>query len=228
MSEAEKLQQREKAILYLRHRLQKGFLTRDKAPVDTEMPTMAEFLAQLEGYENLEPAIIRNTKIHKVLRGIVKLASIPEDEQHQFKKRSAALLGEWNKRMDADTESAPASAVEAPKEAEATNGEPATAAPAASIPTNFVSTPDGVRYTPNVDEAKADAPTTAGVEKSSEEVATEEKAEKAADEIEEKIETVVEEKTDSIAALATSTATETAAPVATDGDVVMQATEEAA
>lgn len=102
MTEEERMQTREKAILYLRHRLQKGFLARDQAPKEDEMANMAEFFTQLEGYESLEPVIIRNTKIHKVLKAIVKLASVPKEDEYNFKKRSSAMLEVWNKRMEAD------------------------------------------------------------------------------------------------------------------------------
>ncbi|KAK0946775.1 hypothetical protein LTS01_026038, partial [Friedmanniomyces endolithicus] len=74
---------------------------------------MADFFAQLESFDALEPAIIRTTKIHKVLKAIVKLSSIPKDEEHGFKRRSAAMLENWNKRLDADGEAAPASGGEA-------------------------------------------------------------------------------------------------------------------
>ncbi|KAK3675844.1 hypothetical protein LTR78_004485 [Recurvomyces mirabilis] len=124
MTEAEKLEQREKAILYLRHRLQKGFLARDQAPQEAEMSTMAEFLSQLETYADLEPAIIRTTKIHKVLKAIVKLSSIPRDEEFSFKKRSAAMLEVWNKKMESEGEGAAAAAMLKEKEAApVTNGE---------------------------------------------------------------------------------------------------------
>jgi len=116
MTEEEKKAQLEKAVLYLRHRLQKGFLSRDQAPQESEMSNMADFFAQLESYENLEPAIIRATKIHKVLKAIVKLASIPREEEFNFKKRSATLLEVWNKRMEADGDAVPMSATE-PKSA---------------------------------------------------------------------------------------------------------------
>lgn len=122
LTEEEKLAQREKAVLYLRHRLQKGFLSRDSAPQESEMATMAEFFSQLESYENLEASIIRLTKIHKVLKAIVKLASVPRDSDFSFKKRSAALLEVWNRRMEADGEAAPPSAVEE-KKAPETNGD---------------------------------------------------------------------------------------------------------
>ncbi|KAF2858716.1 hypothetical protein K470DRAFT_265845 [Piedraia hortae CBS 480.64] len=102
MTEEERQAARYKAILYIRHRLQKGFLSRDQAPQENEMPTMADYFTQLENHQNMEPEIIRNTKIHKVLKAVVKLASIPRDEEFQFKKRSANLLGIWNKRMETE------------------------------------------------------------------------------------------------------------------------------
>ena len=60
------------------------------------MPGMAEFFSQLEAYNDLEASIIRGTKIHKVLKAIVKLASVPKDDEFHFKKRSSALLEVWN------------------------------------------------------------------------------------------------------------------------------------
>lgn len=159
LTEAERLDQREKAILYLRHRLQKGFLSRDQAPKEEEMSAMAEFFGQLEKYDNLEPSIIRTTKIHKVLKAIVKLASIPKDEELGFKKRSADLLEIWNKRMESEGDAPKPAAEEKVPE---TNGEAATTAAASEEPT-----------TGNAAE---------GAEK------VEESAEKKADEIEEKVE----------------------------------------
>jgi hypothetical protein len=100
LTEAERLDQREKAIIYLRHRLQKGFLSRDQAPKDKEMHAMGEYLGQLEKYDNLELDIIKATKIYKVLKAIVKLAFIPKEEKFQFKRRMADLLEIWNKRME--------------------------------------------------------------------------------------------------------------------------------
>ncbi|KAI6820989.1 hypothetical protein KC340_g13320 [Hortaea werneckii] len=175
MTEAERLQQREKAVLYLRHRLQKGFLSRDQAPQEHEMASMADFFGQLENYDNLEPSIIRVTKIHKVLKAIVKLHSIPKDEEYNFKKRSAAMLEVWNKKMESDGDgaaSAPPVTSEEPKSAPAgpseekeplTNGETKAAEP----------------------EAKSEQPDAEGAEKDTEEK-PEEKGAEAADKIEEK------------------------------------------
>ncbi|KAI6792322.1 hypothetical protein KC363_g6393 [Hortaea werneckii] len=178
MTEAERLQQREKAVLYLRHRLQKGFLSRDQAPQEHEMASMADFFGQLENYDNLEPSIIRVTKIHKVLKAIVKLHSIPKDEEYNFKKRSAVMLEVWNKKMESDGDgaaSAPPVTSEEPKSAPAgpseekepaTNGETKAAEPEAK-------------------PEQPDAEAKEGAEKDTEEK-PEEKGAEAADKIEEK------------------------------------------
>jgi pyruvate/2-oxoglutarate dehydrogenase complex dihydrolipoamide acyltransferase (E2) component len=107
-------------------------LSRDQAPKEEEMSTMGEFFGQLEKYDNLEPSIIRTTKIHKVLKAIVKLASIPKDEELGFKRRSADLLEIWNKRMEGDGEPAQKSDEKAPE----TNGEAAAAPGASEEPTD--------------------------------------------------------------------------------------------
>ncbi|KAK6435130.1 hypothetical protein LTR95_008681 [Oleoguttula sp. CCFEE 5521] len=123
LTESERLEQREKAILYLRHRLQKGFLARDAAPKEEEMSGMADFFSQLEKYDNLEPSIIRTTKIHKVLKAVVKLTFIPKEEDYNFKTRSAQLLETWNKRMEADGGESGGKAAAAEEKAPATNGD---------------------------------------------------------------------------------------------------------
>lgn len=64
---------------------------------------MSDFLHELEAYPDLESSIIRSTKIHKVLKAMIKLPSIPLDEEYHFKDRSVALLGKWNEILSADT-----------------------------------------------------------------------------------------------------------------------------
>jgi hypothetical protein len=63
---------------------------------------MSDFLAELERYPDLESSIIRTTKIHKVLKAMLKLPSIPLDEQFHFKSRSVELLGKWNEILSND------------------------------------------------------------------------------------------------------------------------------
>lgn len=111
MTEEERLQKREKQVLYLRHRLQKGFLSRDQAPKDEDMTSMSEYLKQLEAHEDLEAEVIKKTKVHKVLRAIMKLESIPMEEEFSFKKRSTELLAKWSGALASDTEPAGANGV---------------------------------------------------------------------------------------------------------------------
>jgi hypothetical protein len=100
LTEAERLDQREKAMLYVRHRLQKGFLSRDQAPKEEEMFAMGGYLSQLETYANLEHSIMKVTKIHKVLKAIVKLDSIPREKEFGFKRRCAQLLDIWGEHVE--------------------------------------------------------------------------------------------------------------------------------
>ncbi|KAA8642252.1 PWWP domain protein [Aspergillus tanneri] len=100
---------KEKEILFVRHKLQKGFISRDQPPKEEEMTTMSGYFTKLENYGDLEVAIIRATKINKVLKMIVRLSSIPRDEEFQFRRRAMDLLSKWKTVLDAD---APASAAE--------------------------------------------------------------------------------------------------------------------
>lgn len=71
------------------------------------MVNMADYLKQLEAYEDLEAEIIKKTKVHKVLKAIIKLDNIPQEEQHNFKQRSSELLNKWSGTLaSADGESA--------------------------------------------------------------------------------------------------------------------------
>ena len=67
---------------------------------------MSDFLSKLESYPDLEGSIIRATKIHKVLKAMIKLTSIPRDEDYNFKKRSHELLSKWNKILQDDPNAA--------------------------------------------------------------------------------------------------------------------------
>ena len=67
------------------------------------MQQMADYFHSLETQKDIEASIIKSTKIHKVLKGIVKLTSIPRDEEYNFKERSAKLLEDWSKILGEDT-----------------------------------------------------------------------------------------------------------------------------
>lgn len=63
---------------------------------------MSEFLGDLEDYKELDGAIIRGTKIHKVLKAMLKLDTIPLDEEFEFKDRCRKLLAKWNTILESD------------------------------------------------------------------------------------------------------------------------------
>jgi hypothetical protein len=76
------------------------------------MFNMSEYLKQLEAHDDLEAEVIKKTKVHKVLKNILKLESIPKEAEYQFKQRSNDLLHKWNGSLGAESESAAAASVE--------------------------------------------------------------------------------------------------------------------
>lgn len=88
------------AVLYIRHKLQKGFISRDSPPNAEEMSAMSNYISKLESYGDLEVAIIRVTKINKVLKMIVKLNSLPRDEELQIRQRAMTLLSKWRHDLE--------------------------------------------------------------------------------------------------------------------------------
>ena len=60
------------------------------------------YLGKLETYPGLEGDIIRSTKIHKVLRAMIRLPSIPKDETYNLKKRAVELLQKWTSILGGD------------------------------------------------------------------------------------------------------------------------------
>lgn len=110
---------------------------------------MSSYLKQLEELEDLEAEVIKNTKVHKVLKAIIKLETIPNEEDYNFKTRSNNLLAKWSGALAADTETAEAPvSVTAP----ATNGvkhddEKKADAPAPEIAEETPAAPEPVKPT---------------------------------------------------------------------------------
>ena len=155
----------QKTILFLRHRLQKGFLSRDKPPEESEMPGMNTHMKTLENYSDLDGSIIKTTKINKVLKAIIKLHTIPRDSEFHFKDRSQAILSSWGKQLD---ESAATPAVATPtangvKEDEKEKPVESTATPA--------ETPAPTTEAPKKDDTPVDTSEPAAEEKKPEEPA---------------------------------------------------------
>jgi hypothetical protein len=104
-------------VFKLRHDLQRGFLQRDQEPKEEEMETMAKLFTELESFGEIEVPILRKTKIHKVLKGIIKLPLIPKEEEYHFKKRSIDILTEWKNLLGSDIPTPAAASAPAGKEA---------------------------------------------------------------------------------------------------------------
>ena len=87
---------------------------------------MSDFLSELETYPDLEGSIIRTTKIHKVLRQMLKLPSIPLDDEFHFKTRSVDLLAKWNETLSNDPNGGGAGDKDDDAKPEASTNTPAT------------------------------------------------------------------------------------------------------
>ncbi|KAI0195659.1 hypothetical protein EV127DRAFT_499568 [Xylaria flabelliformis] len=103
----ERRARKEKEILFLRHRLQRGLLPREGSPVPDEMKQVSDFLGKLETFPDLEVSIIKATKINKVLKAILKLETISKEEEFHFKPRSQTLLNKWNILLGIDAAPTP-------------------------------------------------------------------------------------------------------------------------
>ncbi|KAJ6783864.1 hypothetical protein PWT90_05492 [Aphanocladium album] len=108
MTPEEKRERKKKEVFFLRHKLQKGLLSKDAPPIESDMKGMSDYFTALEKVADLEASIIRETKINKVLKAILKMDSIPHEEEFAFKKRSQGLLDKWNTLIASAAAAAPA------------------------------------------------------------------------------------------------------------------------
>lgn len=76
--------------------------------MESDIKELSGCLNYLEKFTDLEAAIIKATKINKVLKAILKLETIPQEEEFNFKPRSRTLLDKWNKALAAAAAAAPA------------------------------------------------------------------------------------------------------------------------
>lgn len=188
VSEKEKHERKKQATLYCRHKLQKAFLTTNTPPKDDDMPAMAKFFEQLEKADDIDGAILRDTKIHKVMKGIVKLpGDIPRESEFHFKERSQKLLDNWSKLLGESTEKPKPAATNGEHKDEAAPDSPAKEEEKEEAEKKEEATEPVEQVTPG-DDAKDEAMPDAGAEKPAEaeaptengvkdEAAAEEKAE---------------------------------------------------
>ncbi|KAG5519717.1 hypothetical protein PMAC_001874 [Pneumocystis sp. 'macacae'] len=95
-----KWEQKKQQVLFLRHKLQRIMLTTGKAPSEADMPIVSEQLEKLETFKGIDVAILRTTKIGKVLKRIVQLSDIPANEKYSIKERSEKLLVFWKDLLE--------------------------------------------------------------------------------------------------------------------------------
>ncbi|KAJ9129332.1 PWWP domain-containing protein2, partial [Coniochaeta hoffmannii] len=91
-----------KEVMFLRHKLQKEFLSKGQLPEEEEMESMSDYFDKLEAFPDLEAGIIKTTKIHKALKAILRLDFIPKEDEYNFKQRSQRLLDQWLKILAGD------------------------------------------------------------------------------------------------------------------------------
>jgi len=182
----ERHQRKEKEVLYLRHKLQRGLLTGDTTPQETEMKQMSDYLQMLESFDGIEVSIIRATKINKVLKAILKLGTIPREEEFNFKSRSKTLLDKWNKLMADGTPTPAAASTNGVNGASKAHAEEGKADSTNTVPEKEKAT--ATEPEKSTEEASTKKDDLAEPEKGDAEAKSEEKGEEAADKATEAVE----------------------------------------
>jgi PWWP domain len=90
---------RHKIVFTIRFKLQRGFLSKEP-PQEEDIPILSQYLTQLENIEDLELSIIRQTKVNKLLKALLKISDIPLESKFKFHDRSAKLLHKWSTLPD--------------------------------------------------------------------------------------------------------------------------------
>jgi hypothetical protein len=99
--------EREKQLLFARHKLQRWFLQKTSAPSDLEVSAADKLLTSLELRPDLEWVLMHETKIYKALKKVGDLSPIPGERGDALRRRCAALFDVWErqKRLDSGTPS---------------------------------------------------------------------------------------------------------------------------
>jgi hypothetical protein len=101
------VEEREKQLLFARHKLQRWFLQSTSAPSELEVSAADKLLTSLELRPELEWVLMHETKICKALKKVGDLSSIPGVRGDALRRRCAELLDAWErqKRLDSGTPS---------------------------------------------------------------------------------------------------------------------------
>ena len=101
------VEEREKQLLFARHKLQRWFLQSTSAPSELEVSAADKLLTSLELRPDLEWVLMHEAKIYKALKKVGDLSSIPGERGDALRRRCAALLDVWErqKRLNSGTPS---------------------------------------------------------------------------------------------------------------------------
>lgn len=91
------LERKTREVLFIRHKIQRGFLAPDQEDCglpDGQMAELSDLLTQLEKLDDLEAQVISATKINKVMRALIK-NDLPRDKELSIRSRAYALLDEY-------------------------------------------------------------------------------------------------------------------------------------
>ena len=101
--EGSAVEEREKQLLFARYKLQRWFLQETSDPSKLTVSTADELLTSLELRPDLEWGLMRETKIHKALKKVRDLSSIPGKGGDALRRRCAELFGVWERRTRFDS-----------------------------------------------------------------------------------------------------------------------------
>ncbi|EJU04028.1 hypothetical protein DACRYDRAFT_20706 [Dacryopinax primogenitus] len=91
---AEAAQERKNKLLKTRWLLQKTFLSTDR-PNELKYPDASRVLEELRNNTEITGALLRETKLQKVLMGITKMDYIRSDDEFKFRSRAKEILKSW-------------------------------------------------------------------------------------------------------------------------------------
>ncbi len=91
-----RIKRRIKEVWFIRHKLQKGLLQPPTFPNEEELEKINLVFIRLENIKDMEFDVIKDTKINKVLKAIVKTPNLEFKESFKYHERSLKLLRAWN------------------------------------------------------------------------------------------------------------------------------------
>jgi hypothetical protein len=81
-----------------RYRLQKGLVQRGTPPDESDMEACSDVMTELEKFSpKMTLELLKHSKLHKVLRAIIKIDYLDRPEDYRFHTRAEELLLQWEK-----------------------------------------------------------------------------------------------------------------------------------